>query len=809
MNTGSGELGWAESAINFTIAGNFIVNGGNFVFNKDASSTILTVNGEYVQSGGVVSMSDADNSSSVLNVNGTYILTDGNANYVKGNSSNCSVNIASDMTVTGGTITTPSVTSSFIKYVFKKPGKQYYTASGYSVTGNVDYAINAGSTVDFGNSIVHGRNFTLSAYGGIVVGSPEGIAQIGQQGNIQVTGARSFSPSADYEYASNSPQFTGSGLPTSIKNLVITNSNNVTLSRPVAVNGVLVFTSGNVITAGNDLFIRSTSTSAISGYSSTNYVIGNLRRSVDGIGSYDFPIGTSSHYEFISLNLSSVVGVSDISASFVESDPLTIPLNNISVKGVKMNDMIHYGYWSLKPDAQLTAGTYSVFVTGRGLTTLSNGATFSLLNRNSNQTGWTSEGIHNSNTQFVNGGAVTAARSGLNTFGSFAIAYGDYLTFQNPSLISGVAGQQNAVYLFPEICSNVDAWIQVAELTGGATITEIDDQTACYNENWQPVIQVPANSNAQVKWNIMLKVSGTSLDTVLPELAVTAINIDGGQNIKEYVNALMPYSYATTPTSTLTISNEDSWYKATSGYTTSTCDTSDHESMFQVTHKNIRSLQLITGVKNGTSAKVTRQESIYFKNFLKASSGLPVKLLYFTAKYEDAEVKLKWATSSEENNDYFSIERSTDGENFTAIKTQKGAGNSNSLIAYTDNDGDPAAGTSYYRIRQTDKVGRFSFSEVQTVVSTGLPNTNSVEILTVNPNPFTETFSVDFRSVKSQLVSITIVNSSGKKAYRSQFTASKGTNNLKLPNLSYLSKGVYILLISDETGQSSKRIVKG
>ncbi len=810
MSTGTGELSLANSAVNLTIGGNMVLNGGNFVFNKSASSTILTVNGDYVQSGGVATMSDADNSTSTLNVNGTYILTDGNANYVKGNSANCSVYLATDMTITGGMITAPSVQTSFTKFVFKKPGKQYYTASGYAVSGNVDYAVNAGSTLDLGNSIVQGRNFTLSAYAGIVIGSPEGITQTGQLGNVQVTGTRSFSSSADYEYAGSTGQYTGTGLPTTIRNFVVTNSGNVTLSRTVSITGIVLFTSGSINTGSNELFVKNTSTSAISGYSSSNYVIGKLRRAVDASGSYDFPVGTPTNYEFISANLSSVTGFTDITVTYMENDPLaSTTLNNVTVKGVKMTDMLRTGYWNLKPDARLTGGTFSLSVTQSGQANVNNGATFSLLNRQSSLMGWASEGTHNSNTQFVNSGAVSAARSSLNVFGDFAIGYGDYLVLQSPTLISGVAGQQNAVYLFPEVCSNVDAWVQVSEISGGASIVDIDDQTTGYNESWQPVIQANANSTGQVKWNVQLKVAGTSNDTIIPQLALTAINVDGMQNVKEFVNANAPYSYATTSTSNLTVSNENGWYKATSAYTTSAVDTADHETMFQVTYQNIRSFQLVTGIKNTSSSKVKRQSSIYFRNFLKGSSGLPVKMLYFTAALEDREVKLKWATSSEDNNDYFTIERSSDGENFTAIKTQKGAGTSNSVIYYTDNDADPFSGTSFYRIRQTNISGRFSFSEVQTIVNSGMQSSNSIEILAVNPNPFTEFFTIDFRSTRSQSVSISIVNSSGKQMYRSQINASKGTNNFKMPSLSYLNKGVYILVLSDESGQVSKRVIKG
>jgi hypothetical protein len=808
MNTGSGELDWAASAVNCTIAGNLIINGGNFVYNKSSATTSLTVNGDYVQSGGSMTISEATYSAPNFNINGTFILTGGNANFVKGLGSTCTVSLSSDFTITGGTISTPSVQTSAVKFSFKKPGRQYFTASGYTISGNADYIVNAGSTLDLGTSVLQGRNFTLASYAGLISGSPDGIAQSGSVGNIQVTGIRSLSSFADYEYASNVAQVTGNGIPTTVRNLTITNSSNITLSKSVSVNGILTLASGNIITGANEVFVKNTSTSSIAGYSSSAYIDGNLRRSVSSTGTYDFPVGKTTHYEFISISLSAFVGVSDIKTCFSLTDPLAnSTLNNVLVKGVSMTKMLPCGYWTVTPDAPIQSGNYSISVTERGQTNLTNGATFALLNRQSSQSNWTSEGVHVSGNQVVNAGAVTAVRSSVNVFGDFAIGYGDYLQLQNPTLISGIDLQVNSVYLFPEICSNVDAWVQLTETSGGATLLDIDDQSACYSEAWQPVIQFAANTTSFLKWNVTFKVAGTSTDTVLPQVALAAINVDGAQNVKEFVNANIPYSYATTPSSTLTISSEDGWYKATSTSSAEACDTADHESIFQLNYKNVRAFQFVTGLKNTTSAKVKRSASIYFKTLLNGNSGIPVRLIYFTAGLENGSVNLKWATASEENVDYFTVERSSDGETFTALKSQKSIGNSNSILYYQEADGDPAPGINYYRLRETDKNARFSFSEIQPVSNSDMV-ANSVDIVNLNPNPFSETFSMDFKCNRNEGVNISLVNTSGKQVYRTQFTAIKGLNNFKSTNLSYLVKGAYIVVVSDEMGQTSKRLIK-
>ncbi|TAL60780.1 MAG: hypothetical protein EPN85_06465 [Bacteroidetes bacterium] len=61
---------------------------------------------------------------------------------------------------------------------------------------------------------------------------------------------------------------------------------------------------------------------------------------------------------------------------------------------------------------------------------------------------------------------------------------------------------------------------------------------------------------------------------------------------------------------------------------------------------------------------------------------LPVELLSFSANCKNNSVKLYWQTASEQNNDYFEVERSTDGKIFESIGNAKGAGNSSTISNY-------------------------------------------------------------------------------------------------------------------------------
>lgn len=94
---------------------------------------------------------------------------------------------------------------------------------------------------------------------------------------------------------------------------------------------------------------------------------------------------------------------------------------------------------------------------------------------------------------------------------------------------------------------------------------------------------------------------------------------------------------------------------------------------------------------------------------------LPVKLVSFNINTSGSETIIRWTTASEVANDYFSIERSVDGNNWNVIAIVNGSENTNSLTSYVYTDNSAGSGTNYYRLKQTDTKGSFSYSEVRKV----------------------------------------------------------------------------------------------
>jgi hypothetical protein len=104
-----------------------------------------------------------------------------------------------------------------------------------------------------------------------------------------------------------------------------------------------------------------------------------------------------------------------------------------------------------------------------------------------------------------------------------------------------------------------------------------------------------------------------------------------------------------------------------------------------------------------------------------AANPLPVSLVEFTAQADGlATVRLRWATAAELNNAGFTVERSLDARSFAAIGTVAGAGTSPTRHDYALLDAKLPGGATilYYRLRQTDASGEFSYSPIRTVALT-------------------------------------------------------------------------------------------
>ena len=172
----------------------------------------------------------------------------------------------------------------------------------------------------------------------------------------------------------------------------------------------------------------------------------------------------------------------------------------------------------------------------------------------------------------------------------------------------------------------------------------------------------------------------------------------------------------------------------------------------------------------GTTASgtVTSSTVTTFSPFTLASSTpanpLPIELLSFSGRCNQQNVILKWSTATEINNNYFTLERNTDGMSWLAVGTVDGAGNSSSRLNYSFRDTEPYNGIFYYRLKQTNFNGQFKYSAVIAIKNCK----EKVSELSIYPNPGNGTFNLLFSGFKEQVQSVKIYNILGERVYYSQ-----------------------------------------
>ncbi len=182
---------------------------------------------------------------------------------------------------------------------------------------------------------------------------------------------------------------------------------------------------------------------------------------------------------------------------------------------------------------------------------------------------------------------------------------------------------------------------------------------------------------------------------------------------------------------------------------------------------------------------------------------LPIKLLSFTATYnaDEKTVNLNWATGTEVDNKLFTIEKSINGENWIQVTTLPGAGNSIHTINYSAIDISPYPNLSYYRLKQTDYDGNYTYSGLVPVNIEVAANT-----VTLIPNPSSSHTSIIFNSITESSAILNIYDPTGRLIGSKPLNLVKGNNTYTL-NVSNYPNGMYIIAINSNFQQFSTKLI--
>lgn len=183
-------------------------------------------------------------------------------------------------------------------------------------------------------------------------------------------------------------------------------------------------------------------------------------------------------------------------------------------------------------------------------------------------------------------------------------------------------------------------------------------------------------------------------------------------------------------------------------------------------------------------------------------SPLPVELTQFDAVANGDAVDITWTTASEKDNAFFTVEKSRDGLAFETLATHEGAGNSTSLTNYHEKDLEPFNGISYYRLKQNDYNGRYSYSAIVAVDRSQQAN---AEIL-VFPNPSNGNIHLSLKGFEKQAIELTVTDAMGRLCISRHMTVQEAEESIELYSEEQLAPGSYVLAISTKDAVYRRKI---
>lgn len=297
---------------------------------------------------------------------------------------------------------------------------------------------------------------------------------------------------------------------------------------------------------------------------------------------------------------------------------------------------------------------------------------------------------------------------------------------------------------------------------------------------FQRVIENPIGPNTKIQWSIDDGSTETILGTITANEATTSgtvTDVAGNQNVISWTVENTSFS-PTSTTSNLTLTNTDDGI-ADTDFT-------------------VRLTVINTDDDDNECATIT--ETFPLVTFL------PIELLSFTGAPVEGAILLEWVTASEFNNEFFTIERSYDGVHFEAIGEVPGAGTTNEEQYYRFEDTDAVPyNIIYYRLKQTDFDGTFTYTDVISVVLTSAETNGGLEMISTVTTGSDLVFR--FSTGRTGPVTSRLIDINGRVAAEQEIDYPKGINEGTI-NVASLPSGIYLLQLNNGRERITRRILK-
>lgn len=604
------------------------------------------------------------------------------------------------------------------------------------------------------------------------------------------------------------PLYSRKGLTASVGNLNVggnwTTASNWTtdsdgdldLNNPSSVvpNGVPV-----VIVSGSRMNMNSAGRRAykttINGLLVNSGTAGHNLGTIDGTGSFrtstsTFPAGTYTN--------------------FVSSGGGTIEY----ASGITMNNRSTYNNLLISSSVTTTATALTIngnltISTGNSLNNSVNNADISIAGN------WVNNGTFTSGTGKVTfNGTLAQSTTGSTTFNDLTVNKTGNLTLGNTTTVNGTLTMTSGNIISNSYPSTPRLQLaSTATVSGGSTSSFIDGQIRAFISNGNSLIfpvggvavsryrpTTVSSVSADDTWDV----SYVGKDPSTDGYSHSSFNSANMAKVSAYEYWMVSNSSGTT-TAGLTLSYGTGSYGSPDIGTVSSLKTARwNGTQWDVPPGG--------GTFSQTGTSLTGTVSVSFQNAFSPqtlastdpASALPIELLYFKGEEVQSGVELSWKTTSELNNDYFTIYHSSDGEKFDPIGTVKGQGTTSTPHSYSLLDGSPVLGKNYYRLAQTD------FDGTRTSFKTIVVNVEHVDPINIKvyPNPLnhSQTLSVELTGMNpNQAVDLQLVNMQGIVLHnRTVQSDSNGTVNAEYTPTE-IASGLYILRMG---GATTKIVIK-
>ncbi len=703
-----------------------------------------------------------------------------------------------------------------------------FTGSTISATikGNLDVGGSGTNTVSFQSTNTYVNPVVVN--GNVLIRAGNTLRNFGTgldiQGNLTVSGTISYDANDGRKLifsGGNAQNISGTGTLNVWDCTLNKSGNSVTLNRVMTIDNLMTFTGGIINTTTANLLIFA-STATVTGANNTSFANGPVQ--YFGTTAFTFPIGKNADYQALSIGTYTPTSGPFWTETFTNGCTTGCPGSAY----VGSN-----GAWTITNGANGTSpNDWFVSCAENGMPAGSCGAACG-----SNQT------LHIANTAsttlacfFCPAGDCGAAYD-ANGPGGFACSFCP-VTCNNTvttdkraeSPVINCTGKTGITLSFNYIeggqttLDNATVWY-----FDGAVWAQIDDPpkvVLCSGQGtWTArTITLPAsadnNPNVKIGFRWVNNEDGAGAD---PSFAVDEIKlataVESFTAEYFYANPQVVYNNNLAPTLSY-IDACEYWVlnrlpAASTAATnvTLTWDANSCPAIPQVSDTRVAHFDLVTwqdegnGGNTGTTAAgtvVSAAPVTYFSPFTIGFipiTPLPIEMIRFDGACAENYVSLKWATATETDNDFFTVERSVDGISFAAVGNVNGAGNSSQLLSYEFSDTDPFSGANYYRIKQTDFNGHYSYSKIIVVDTKNCGNQN---LQLVHTFFNADDLEIDYTHANG-IVTIEVYNAEGKLIYSSQDAAVNSAHHI---NVAGWSKSLYFIRISDGLNSVSRTVLR-